>query len=146
MVSASWNELPHPEMHTFAAEDVLENRAIITDIFKEFKVWNDKMSLNSSDVKRIAHLARIEVTDNEAEAVLQKLSGILNLIEEMQAVDTTGITPMSHSQDVTQRLRPDAVTESDQRALFQSIAPQLGNGSSDQATKDGLYLVPQVIE
>lgn len=133
-------------MHTFAAEDVLENRAIITDIFKEFKVWNHKMSLNSSDVKRIAHLARIEVTDSEAEAVLQKLSGILNLIEDMQAVDTSGITPMSHSQDVTQRLRADAVTEGDQRALFQSIAPQLGNCSSEQATKDGLYLVPQVIE
>lgn len=133
-------------MHTFAAEDVLENRAIITDIFKEFKVWNHKMSLNSSDVKRIAHLARIEVTDNEAEAVLQKLSGILNLIEEMQAVDTTGITPMSHSQDVTQRLRDDVVTEADQRTSFQSVAPLLGNGSSEQAVADGLYLVPQVIE
>ena len=133
-------------MHTFAAEDVLENRAIITDIFKEFKVWNHKMSLNSSDVKRIAHLARIEVTDNEAEAVLQKLSGILNLIEEMQAVDTTGITPMSHSQDVTQRLRDDVVTEADHRTSFQSVAPLLGNGSSEQAVADGLYLVPQVIE
>jgi len=104
------------------------------------------MSLKSSDVKRIAHLARIEVTDNEAEAVLQKLSGILNLIEQMQAVDTSGIHPMSHSQDVTQRLRTDAVTETDQRSLFQSIAPQLGNGSSEPAVADGLYLVPQVIE
>jgi aspartyl-tRNA(Asn)/glutamyl-tRNA(Gln) amidotransferase subunit C len=146
MVSASWNELPHPEMHTFAAEDVLENRAIITDIFKEFKVWTYKMSLNSSDVKRIAHLARIEVTDSEAEAVLQKLSGILNLIEQMQAVDTTGITPMSHSQDVTQRLRQDKVTETNQRDSFQAIAPQLGNGSTEPAVADGLYLVPQVIE
>jgi aspartyl-tRNA(Asn)/glutamyl-tRNA(Gln) amidotransferase subunit C len=133
-------------MHILAAEDVLENRAIITDIFKEFKIWNHKMSLNSSDVKRIAHLARIEVTDNEAETLLQKLSGILNLIEQMQAVDTTGITPMSHSQDVTQRLRPDAVTETDQRSLFQSIAPKLGNGVQDPAVADGLYLVPQVIE
>lgn len=133
-------------MHTFAAEDVLENRAIITDIFKEFKVWTYKMSLNSSDVKRIAHLARIEVTDSEAEAVLQKLSGILNLIEQMQAVDTTGITPMSHSQDVTQRLRQDKVTETNQRDSFQAIAPQLGNGSTEPAVADGLYLVPQVIE
>jgi len=130
----------------FAAEDVLENRAIITDIFKDFKVWNHKMSLNSSDVKRIAHLARIEVTDTEAETLLQKLSGILGLIEQMQAVDTTGITPMSHSQDVTQRLRADTVTETDQRALFQSIAPQLGNDSTEPAIADGLYLVPQVIE
>ena len=133
-------------MHMSAAEDVLENRAIITDIFKDFKVWNYKMSLNSSDVKRIAHLARIEVTDTEAETLLQKLSDILGLIEQMQAVDTTGITPMSHSQDVTQRLRPDAVTETDQRALFQSIAPQLGNDSTEPAVADGLYLVPQVIE
>jgi len=95
------------------------------------------MSLTSSDVKRIAHLARIEVSDAEAESTLQKLSGILGLIEQMQAVDTTGITPMSHSQDVTQRLREDVVTKTNQRELFQSIAP---------AVEDGLYLVPKVIE
>jgi aspartyl-tRNA(Asn)/glutamyl-tRNA(Gln) amidotransferase subunit C len=95
------------------------------------------MSLSTSDVKRIAHLARIEVSDAEAEATLQKLSGILGLIEQMQAVDTTGITPMSHSQDVTQRLREDVVTANNQRELFQSIAP---------AVEHGLYLVPKVIE
>ena len=95
------------------------------------------MSLTPEDVKRIAHLARIEVTDGEVQATLTKLSGILGLIEEMQAVDTNGIVPMSHSQDVTQRLRPDIVTEGDQRALFQSIAP---------AVENGLYLVPKVIE
>jgi aspartyl-tRNA(Asn)/glutamyl-tRNA(Gln) amidotransferase subunit C len=95
------------------------------------------MSLNSADIKRIAHLARIEVSDTEAEATLSKLTGILGLIEQMQAVDTTGIVPMSHSQDVTQRLRDDVVTETNQRELFQSIAP---------AVKDGLYLVPKVIE
>jgi aspartyl-tRNA(Asn)/glutamyl-tRNA(Gln) amidotransferase subunit C len=86
-----------------------------------------EMSLNSADIKRIAHLARIEVSDAEADATLTKLTGILGLIEQMQAVDTTGIVPMSHSQDVTQRLRE----------LFQSIAP---------AVEDGLYLVPKVIE
>jgi aspartyl-tRNA(Asn)/glutamyl-tRNA(Gln) amidotransferase subunit C len=95
------------------------------------------MSLSTSDVKRIAHLARIEVSDAEAEATLQKLSGILGLIEQMQAVDTAGITPMSHSQDVTQRLREDVVTAVNQRELFQSIAP---------AVEHGLYLVPKVIE
>ena len=95
------------------------------------------MSLNSADIKRIAHLARIEVSDTEAEATLTKLTGILGLIEQMQAVDTTGIVPMSHSQDVTQRLRDDVVTETNQRELFQSIAP---------AVQDGLYLVPKVIE
>ncbi|MEI7916423.1 MAG: Asp-tRNA(Asn)/Glu-tRNA(Gln) amidotransferase subunit GatC [Methylophilaceae bacterium] len=95
------------------------------------------MSLKSADIKRIAHLARIEVNDIEAEATLSKLTGILGLIEQMQAVDTTGIVPMSHSQDVTQRLREDIVTESNQRELFQSIAP---------AVEEGLYLVPKVIE
>ena len=95
------------------------------------------MSLNSADIKRIAHLARIEVSDIEAEATLSKLTGILGLIEQMKAVDTTGIVPMSHSQDVTQRLRDDVVTETNQRELFQSIAP---------AAEDGLYLVPKVIE
>jgi aspartyl-tRNA(Asn)/glutamyl-tRNA(Gln) amidotransferase subunit C len=104
-------------------------------IFQAF--WNKPMSLSSSDVKRIAHLARIEVSDQEAEATLQKLSGILGLIEQMQAVDTTGIVPMSHSQDVVQRLRPDVVTETDHRAAFQAIAP---------AVENGLYLVPKVIE
>jgi len=95
------------------------------------------MSLNSADIKRIAHLARIEVSDAEAEATLTKLTGILGLIEQMQAVDTKGIAPMSHSQDVTQRLREDLVTETNQRELFQSIAP---------AVEGGLYLVPKVIE
>ncbi|MFD1122601.1 Asp-tRNA(Asn)/Glu-tRNA(Gln) amidotransferase subunit GatC [Methylophilus flavus] len=95
------------------------------------------MALNLEDIKRIAHLARIEVSDTEAQETLNKLSGILGLIEQMQAVDTTGIAPMSHSQDVTQRLREDVVTQTNQRELFQAIAP---------ATQDGLYLVPKVIE
>ncbi|TSA48562.1 MAG: Asp-tRNA(Asn)/Glu-tRNA(Gln) amidotransferase subunit GatC [Nitrosomonadales bacterium] len=95
------------------------------------------MSLTLHDVKRIAHLARIEVQDAEAEIWLEQMSGILGLIEEMQAVNTDGIMPMSHSQDVTQRLREDIVTEANQRELFQSIAP---------AVENGLYLVPKVIE
>jgi aspartyl-tRNA(Asn)/glutamyl-tRNA(Gln) amidotransferase subunit C len=95
------------------------------------------MSLSTDDVKRIAHLARLEISEHEVQATLNQLSGILGLIEEMQAVDTSGIEPMSHSQDVTQRLREDAVTETDQRELFQSIAP---------AVENGLYLVPKVIE
>lgn len=95
------------------------------------------MSLTITDVQRIAHLARIEVTEAEAQATLGKLTGILGLIEEMQAVDTTGIVPMSHSQDVVQRLRADVVTADNQREEFQKIAP---------AVEDGLYLVPKVIE
>jgi aspartyl-tRNA(Asn)/glutamyl-tRNA(Gln) amidotransferase subunit C len=104
------------------------------------------MALSTEDIKKIAHLARIEVNDNEAEATLTKLSGILGLIEQMQAVDTTGIEPMSHSQDLSQRLRDDVVTKSNERELFQSIAPEVGNGSQDAAVADGLYLVPKVIE
>jgi len=95
------------------------------------------MSLNIPDIKRIAHLARIEINDAEAEQTLEKLSGIMTLIEEMQAVDTAGITPMSHSQDVVQRLRDDVVTKQDQRDAFQQNAP---------AVDSGLYLVPKVIE
>ncbi len=95
------------------------------------------MALNITDIKRIAHLARIEINEAEAQATLIKLSGILGLIEQMQAVNTTGITPMSHSQDVVQRLRDDVITEINQRELLQSNAP---------AVAGGLYLVPKVIE
>jgi aspartyl-tRNA(Asn)/glutamyl-tRNA(Gln) amidotransferase subunit C len=104
------------------------------------------MSLNISDIKRIAHLARIEVNEQEATATLTKLSGILGLIEQMQAVDTKGSTPMSHSQDVVQRMREDVVTKTNQREEFQKNAPLLGNGSTELAVDSGLYLVPQVIE
>lgn len=95
------------------------------------------MALTIPDIKRIAHLARIEINDAEADKTLNKLSGILTLIEEMQAVDTAGISPMSHAQDVVLRLRDDVVTATDQRALFQTNAP---------AVDSGLYLVPKVIE
>ena len=95
------------------------------------------MSLSLDDVKRIANLARIEVGEHEAHTALTQLTGIFSLIQQMQAVDTSAITPMSHAQDVTQRLRPDVVTETDQRELFQSVAPQV---------EAGLYLVPKVIE
>ena len=104
------------------------------------------MALNITDIKRIAHLARIEISEQEATTTLTKLTGILGLIEQMQAVDTTGITPMSHSQDVVQRLRDDVVTAINQREVFQDNAPILGNGSSEKAVDNGLYLVPKVIE
>jgi len=95
------------------------------------------MSLTLNDVKRIAHLARIEVSETEAEEYLRQLSNIFELVEQMQAVDTTGIAPMAHAQDVVLRLRPDIVTEIDLRDDYQSVAPQ---------TEAGLYLVPKVIE
>jgi len=95
------------------------------------------VSLSLAEVKRIAHLARIEISEAQALQTQGQLNGIFGLIESMQAVDTEGVEPMSHAQDVMLRLREDAVTESDQRALFQSIAPQV---------EAGLYLVPKVIE
>lgn len=95
------------------------------------------MTLSVSDVKRIADLAYIEIDEDEAKETLIQLSGIFNLIETMQAVDTSTVEPMSHAQSVVQRLREDEVTETDQRELYQSIAPQV---------EAGLYLVPQVIE
>lgn len=104
------------------------------------------MALSIEDIKKIAHLARIDVSDDEASATLNKLTGIMALIEQMQAVDTKGITPMSHSQDVVQRLREDVVTKTNQREAFQKVAPVLGNGSSEPAVDSGLYLVPKVIE
>ncbi len=104
------------------------------------------MALNITDIKRIAHLARLEISELEATQTLTKLTGILGLIEQMQAVNTTGITPMSHSQDVVQRLREDVVTAINQREAFQMNAPMLGNGSTARAVESGLYLVPKVIE
>lgn len=104
------------------------------------------MSLNINDIKRIAHLARIQIDDAEAQTTLTKLTGILDLIEQMQAVDTKGISPMSHSQDVVQRLREDVVTKTNQRDAFQKNAPRLGNGSTQAAVDNGLYLVPRVVE
>ena len=101
------------------------------------KALQPVMSLTLADIRRIAQLARIEVDDAEARQALGQLSGIFRLIEQMQAVDTRGVEPMSHAQDVMLRLREDKVTESDQRELFQSVAPQV---------EAGLYLVPKVIE
>ncbi len=95
------------------------------------------MALTLDDVKRIAQLARIEVAPDEAGEVLDRMTGIFRLIEAMQAVDTTGVVPMSHAQDLTLRLRDDVVTEGDRHTLFQAIAPQV---------EADLYLVPKVIE
>jgi len=95
------------------------------------------MSLTNADVRKVANLARLAMNEAEIEAARSQLAGIFDLIAEMQAVDTRGVEPMSHAQDVSQRLREDTVTETNQRELFQSIAPQV---------EAGLYLVPQVIE
>jgi aspartyl-tRNA(Asn)/glutamyl-tRNA(Gln) amidotransferase subunit C len=95
------------------------------------------MSLVHDQVRRLARLARIAIRPDETEAVLEQLNRVLALIEEMRQVDTTGVEPMAHPLDARQRLRPDAVTEQDQRELYQSVAP---------AVEGGLYSVPKVIE
>jgi len=95
------------------------------------------MSLSLDDVRRIAKLARIEIDDADAAATQTRLNAIFELIEQMQAVDTSGVEPMAHARDVFQRLRADTPTETDQRTAFQAVAP---------AVENGLYLVPKVIE
>jgi aspartyl-tRNA(Asn)/glutamyl-tRNA(Gln) amidotransferase subunit C len=93
--------------------------------------------LSLEQIHRIAHLARLELAPDAAAAMQQQLNGILAMVDQMSAVDTTGVAPMSHPQEMMQRMREDRVTEVDARELFQSIAP---------AVEDGLYLVPKVIE
>jgi aspartyl-tRNA(Asn)/glutamyl-tRNA(Gln) amidotransferase subunit C len=95
------------------------------------------MAINRADVEKIAHLARLRVNESEIEKVAGRISDILALIDQMQAIDTSGVEPLSHPLDAVQRLRADQVTESNQRDYLQSIAPNSSNG---------LYLVPKVIE
>jgi len=95
------------------------------------------MSLDKTDIEKIAHLARLAIDDQTIPDYARDLTNIFSLVEQLSAVDTSGITPMAHPLDANQRLRPDVVTETNQRELFQSIAPK---------TEAGVYLVPQVIE
>ena len=93
--------------------------------------------LSLDQIARIAELARLEISPAESAALQQQLNDILAMVDAMSAVDTEGVEPMSHPQEAMQRLREDGATESDHRAGFQAIAPQV---------EDGLYLVPKVIE
>jgi len=95
------------------------------------------MTLKSGDVERIAHLARLAVDEADVPLYARNLSDILDLVAQMNAVDTSQVEPMAHPLDQPQRLRPDEVTEVDQREKVQAIAPSVENG---------LYLVPKVIE
>jgi len=95
------------------------------------------MLLDRSDVEKIAQLARLAVSNAEKEGYAVDLSKILDLVEQMNAVDTDQVIPLAHPLDGVQRLRPDEPTDPDQRDLFQRIAP---------ATEEGLYLVSKVIE
>jgi len=95
------------------------------------------MSLSNDDVRRIAALARIAITADESAQVLERLNRVLALIDEMRAVDVSGVEPMAHALELGQRLREDKVTERDQHQLYQAVAP---------AVEGDLYLVPKVIE
>ena len=95
------------------------------------------MSIDRSDVERIAHLARLELNEQDIPAYTENLSSILSLIDEMQQIDTDGVEPLAHPLDAVQRLRADEVTELNQRDKLQAVAP---------AVEEGLFLVPKVIE
>ena len=95
------------------------------------------MAISEQDIARVAELARIRLEPATVSEVTRRIGTILGMIGQMDAVDTSNVTPMAHPLDTVQRLRPDEVTESDQRERFQAIAPQ---------AEDGLYLVPRVIE
>ena len=95
------------------------------------------MSLTPDQVKQVAHLARLELKPGQTEAYASQLSNILDMVGRLSAAKTDGVEPMAHPLDMSQRQRPEAVTETNQRETFQAHAP---------AVQDGLYLVPKVLE
>ena len=95
------------------------------------------MAIELKDVENIAHLARLQLSPAEQQEALNSISSILELIDQMQAVDTTGVEPLAHASAASQRLREDVVTEPDQRDLLLKLAPHADKG---------LYLVPKVLE
>lgn len=95
------------------------------------------MSLSADQVKQVAHLARLEIKDEQVAQYADQLSRILDMVDQLQQADTKGVAPMAHPLSMVQRLRPDEVTQLDQREHFPSMAP---------AVEDGLFLVPKVIE
>ena len=95
------------------------------------------MAFDRSEVEKVAHLARLHISDAEADEVTSRITDILELIDKMQSVDTESVEPLAHPLDVKQRVRPDQVTESNRREQLQTLAPE---------AESGLYLVPKVIE
>ena len=95
------------------------------------------MSLTADQIRQVAHLARLELKADQVEKYARELSNILAMVDQLARADTSGIEPMAHPLDMSQRLRPDAVTEPDRREAFQANAPKV---------QHGLYIVPKVIE
>lgn len=95
------------------------------------------MSLTPEQVQQVAHLARLELKAEMVPTYAQQLSNILAMVDQLTAANTQGVSPMAHPLGLTQRLRPDVVTETNRREVYQAHAP---------AVEDGLFLVPKVIE
>jgi aspartyl-tRNA(Asn)/glutamyl-tRNA(Gln) amidotransferase subunit C len=95
------------------------------------------MSIDSKDIDTIAHLARLDLSEAGKQEALNSINNILTLINQMQAIDTSGVQPLAHAFDASQRLREDVVTEHNQRDTLLALAP---------SAADGLFLVPKVIE
>jgi len=95
------------------------------------------VTISREDIEKVAVLARIRLDEEQIPALEKDLGNILSLVDQLTAADTDNVEPLAHPLDAVQRLRPDEVTESNQREAFQAIAP---------ATENGLYLVPRVIE
>lgn len=95
------------------------------------------MALDKSEIEKIAHLARLHISESETEEVTTRITDILALIDQMQTVDTSAVEPLAHPLDLVQRLRADEITEENQRDRLQQLAP---------ASEDGLYLVPKVLD
>ncbi|MEQ8312636.1 MAG: Asp-tRNA(Asn)/Glu-tRNA(Gln) amidotransferase subunit GatC [Gammaproteobacteria bacterium] len=95
------------------------------------------MAFDRSEVEKVAQLARLHISEAEADEVTSRITDILNLIDQMQAVDTENVEPLAHPLDMTQPMRADEVTEENRRDELQALAPQ---------SENGLYLVPKVIE
>lgn len=93
--------------------------------------------MDRSDIAKLAELTRLEINDQHVDEVVKSISDVLSLVDQLQAVDTKGVTPMAHPLDAMQRLRADVVSEGNQREAFQAIAPNADKGH---------YLVPKVID
>ncbi len=95
------------------------------------------MSLSPEQIRQVAQLARLQLNPEQVEPYARQLSNILEMVDRLSSVDTAKVSPMAHPLDMVQRLRPDAISETDRREAYMAIAPE---------TQDGLYLVPKVIE
>lgn len=95
------------------------------------------MAISNDEVRAMARLARLAIAPDDIPGYAEQLSGILAFVARMDEIDTSTVEPLAHPLDLTARLRPDLVSEIDQRELFQSLAPEV---------ERGLYLVPKVIE